>query len=150
MLFNSYIFLFAFLPVTLAGFYALGHCGARRGAGLWLIAASLFFYGWWNPRYLPLIAASVAGNYAFGVWIARAKEQGRTARARGCLTAGVAGNLLLLGYYKYAGFFVTSMDAALGMKWARAGDRAAAGHFIFHVYANRLPGGRVAWGDEGI
>jgi D-alanyl-lipoteichoic acid acyltransferase DltB (MBOAT superfamily) len=119
MLFNSYSFLFCFLPVTLAGFYALGHAGTRRGAGLWLGFASLFFYGWWNPRYLLLIAASVAGNYAFGVWIARARESARIALARRLLTAGVAANLALLGYYKYAGFLVGGVDAVLGLHWPR-------------------------------
>lgn len=116
VLFNSYIFIFVFLPVTLAGFYLLGHRGAIRSAGVWLCLASLFFYGWWNPRYLVLIAASVAGNYSCGRGIASARDQ---RRARLFLTMGVTGNLLLLGYYKYAGFLVSTADSLFGWHWRR-------------------------------
>jgi alginate O-acetyltransferase complex protein AlgI len=62
MLFNSYPFVFVFLPITLAGFFALG----RRSRGLaiaWLALASLFFYGWWNPVYVGLLLASITFNY---------------------------------------------------------------------------------------
>ena len=69
MLFNSYIFVFAFLPVTLAGFYWLGRRRGRRLAIGWLVAASLFYYGWWNPHYLLLIGASIVANFAIGVWL---------------------------------------------------------------------------------
>ncbi len=62
MLFNSYPFVFLFLPITLAGFFALG----RQSRGLaiaWLALASLFFYGWWNPAYVALLLASITFNY---------------------------------------------------------------------------------------
>jgi hypothetical protein len=58
MLFNSYIFIFVFLPVTVIGFYAIGYLGYKRFAVSWLVTASLFFYGWWNPAYLWLIIGS--------------------------------------------------------------------------------------------
>jgi D-alanyl-lipoteichoic acid acyltransferase DltB (MBOAT superfamily) len=111
--------MFAFLPVALGGFYALGRLGSKHAAALWLILASLFFYGWWNPRYLLLITASVASNFLLGTWIARANEQGRSHRAFRFLAAGVAANLLVLGYYKYAGFLVANADVALRFHWAR-------------------------------
>jgi len=119
VLFNSYVFMFAFLPVALAGFYALGHFGSRHAAALWLILASLFFYGWWNPRYLLLITLSVAFNFVLGTLIATANGQGRARRSFRLLSAGVAANLLVLGYFKYAGFLVANADAALRLHWAR-------------------------------
>ncbi len=65
MLFNSYGFIFLFLPVTAAVYFLLG----RRSHGLaaaWLGGASLFFYGYWNPAYLPLLLGSIAINFAAG------------------------------------------------------------------------------------
>jgi len=54
MLFNSYAFLFLFLPVTLAGYFWVGRWGKGAGAA-WLAACSLFFYAWWDYRYLALL-----------------------------------------------------------------------------------------------
>jgi len=97
MLFNSYEFIFLFLPVVIAGFWLLLPVG--RGAVLaWLVAASLFYYGWWNPPYVALLVGSVVANFLLGNRIART-------RSRWLLGLGVAGNLGLLGYYKYLGFF---------------------------------------------
>ncbi len=64
MSFNSYIFLF--LPITLLGFHLIGSQGRHRVALAWLVAASLFFYGWWSPAYLGLILGSMLFNYAVG------------------------------------------------------------------------------------
>ena len=61
MLFNSYIFLLAFLPVTPAGFFAIGR-HSRSAAAAWLALASLEFYGWWDQRYVPLLLASISVN----------------------------------------------------------------------------------------
>ena len=70
MLFNSYIFIFAFLPVVLFGFYQFGkHSHAL--AALWLAAASLFFYGWWDVRYVALLLGSIVFNYTAGYLISR-------------------------------------------------------------------------------
>ena len=66
MLFNSPIFIFLFLPVTLAGFYWLGRRESQVLTLSWLILASLVFYGYWNPVYLLLILGSVAANYSIG------------------------------------------------------------------------------------
>jgi len=113
MLFNSYIFVFAFLPVTLAGFYWLGRRRGRRPAIGWLVAASLFYYGWWNPDYLLLIGASMVGNFAIGVWL-QSPSREIAVRQRAVLTLGVGFNLALLGYYKYANFFVDSFNSVGG------------------------------------
>jgi alginate O-acetyltransferase complex protein AlgI len=109
MLFNSYGFLFAFLPVTLAGYLCLARFGASWAAG-WLAGASLFFYGWWDSRYLLLLGASIALNYAGACRIAAAPAPVK----QRWLAAAVGANLLLLGYYKYANFFLASAAALAG------------------------------------
>ena len=111
MLFNSYIFIFLFLPISLLGFFLIGKQGHHRIATSWLVACSLFFYGWWNPSYLGLIIASVLFNYAVGISLSSEKK--RTSRKK-LLTFGVGANLALLGYYKYAGFFVDNLNLVLG------------------------------------
>jgi alginate O-acetyltransferase complex protein AlgI len=108
MLFNSYIFIFAFLPVALLIFYRLGKV-SHRLAALWLVAASLFFYGWWNPRFVGLLFSSVAFNYAAGYLIGHRLQRGK---ATGMLLAGaIAVNFMLLGYFKYANFFLVNVNA---------------------------------------
>lgn len=118
MLFNSVEFLFLFLPVLLVGFFALARLH-RRAAALWLALGSLFFYGWWDSRYLALLLASIAFNYTVGVQLARAAE--RQLPWKGALlAAGVVGDLVLLGYYKYANFFVDTVNSLAGAHYALA------------------------------
>ncbi len=100
MLFNSYIFIFCFLPLTFLVFLALAHYARPRAALGWLVLASLFFYGWWNPRYLALIALSMAFNFGCGQLLTSRR------RSRAVLTLGVAVNLGVLGWFKYANWFV--------------------------------------------
>jgi D-alanyl-lipoteichoic acid acyltransferase DltB (MBOAT superfamily) len=109
MLFNSHVFLFVFLPVTLLVYAVLGRRQRLRGARLWLVAASLFFYGWWDPRYVPLLLGSVAFNFGLGTWISTTSAPQRARRLG--LAAGVTANLLVLGWFKYA-YFVAE-------NWAR-------------------------------
>ena len=116
MLFNSYTFLFVFLPVTFFGFFQIGRYN-RPLAALWLFAASLFFYGWWNPAYVGLLLGSIFFNYAVGMTLAKEHAQGRVQRKKWVLGLGIAANLGLLGYYKYANFFVESADVALNLGW---------------------------------
>ncbi|HEX4367849.1 MAG TPA: MBOAT family O-acyltransferase [Rhodopila sp.] len=100
MLFHTTAFILEFLPVCLAGFFLLGRFLDAKWALAWLVLCSLFFYSWWNPEHLPLLVGSVALNYA----IARILR--RTARPRAWLTAGIATNLALLGWFKYADFLL--------------------------------------------
>ena len=110
MLFNSYVFIFAFLPLTLAGFFILGRIKPLLAAA-WLTGASLFFYGWWNPLYVWLLALSICFNYICGMAIARAS----TRRARkSLLIFSVAANLGVLAYFKYANFFIASISHLTG------------------------------------
>lgn len=66
MLFNSYVFIFAFLPVVLAGFAWARSREDRLWAIAWLVAASLFYYAWWKPEFLLLLLVSVLVNAVFG------------------------------------------------------------------------------------
>ncbi len=66
MLFNSYAFIFAFLPVMLIGYFWLTRHRLILGSKVWLVGGSLFFYGWWNIAYIPLLLASIFVNFAIG------------------------------------------------------------------------------------
>ena len=110
MLFVSKIYLCLFLPITLIGFYVLVHRKQTSAAIGWLVAASLFFYGWWNPQYLILLLGSVGFNYLLGSAMSRRKPRSRPA----LLGIALLGNLGLLGYYKYANFFVNTANQFTG------------------------------------
>lgn len=112
MLFNSYSFLFCFLPVTCLLFFALGHY-RRSLAGLWLFAASLFFYAWWNPAYIGLLLASVLFNYGVGQALTLERVRAHGLRLRAILTFGIVADLVLLAYYKYTNFFLSNVSALL-------------------------------------
>ena len=117
MLFNSYGFIFLYLPAVLLGFFWLARIGQAYSAA-WLAAASLFFYGYWNPAYLGLLLISVVCNYTFGMWISRAHSRGSAKTAGRLLATAITANLLLLGYYKYAYFFLANIDLAAGLHLA--------------------------------
>lgn len=117
MLFNSYPFLFVFLPVSFAVFFRLGRAD-RRLAALWLTTVSLAFYAWWNPAYIALLLGSIVMNYSVGLALVRAHDRGDKARRARLLFAGIALDLVVLGYYKYAGFFVDSVNALTGFELA--------------------------------
>jgi D-alanyl-lipoteichoic acid acyltransferase DltB (MBOAT superfamily) len=115
MLFNSFEFIFVFLPVLLTVFFWLAR-SSHRLAATWLTAGSLFFYGWWNPAYLGLLLCSVVFNYLVGYGLARGKDIGSPRRRR-LLAFGVVSDLALLGYHKYANFFIDSVNAGLGTSY---------------------------------
>ncbi len=106
MHFSSYVFIFLFAPLAIGLFFLIAHRSRRLAAG-WLLLASLFFYGWWNPVYVPLLLLSITFNYVIGAALA---NSGR----RALLAFGIAANLALLGYYKYAGLFAGTLDDAFG------------------------------------
>jgi len=111
MLFNSYPFVF--LPITLAGFFALG----RRSRGLaiaWLALASLFFYGWWNPVYVGLLLASITFNYLIARCLHFLDTTVAAPHRKRLLVLAVGANLGLLAYYKYTGFFLRNLNALAG------------------------------------
>lgn len=116
MLFNSFEFIFLFLPAVFAGFFLIAKT-SHRLAALWLAAASLFFYGWWNPKYVLLLLASITLNYSFGYVIGHARAIGKSNTSLRLLTAAVSMNLMLLAYFKYANFFISSSNQVVGTHW---------------------------------
>jgi alginate O-acetyltransferase complex protein AlgI len=111
VLFNSYAFLLGFFPVTFFVFFLLGRLN-RESAAMWLALASLFFYGYWSISALPLLIVSVCINYWFGLRVTPvATIPERILRRR--LIAAVVLNLGVLGYFKYANFFIDNLDLIL-------------------------------------
>ncbi len=112
MLFQSYIFVFVFLPVSLGGYYLAGRIG-DKAAKLWLVAVSFWFYGSFRLEYLLLLAAGMLLNYGIALGIRRKEKAGM--RAGGLLAAGIAADLAVLGYFKYMDFFIENWNHASGM-----------------------------------
>lgn len=109
MLFNSYIFILAFLPVTLAGFALVSTLGNRRASIAWLLLASMVFYAWWSMAYLALLFASCLVNAALVALMLR--QPPASAPRRALLTLGIVFNLGTLGYFKYTNFLLSSLNA---------------------------------------
>src|SRR5438067_11910321 len=108
MLFNSYPFLLGFFPIVLLLFFILGRRNQLLAAG-WLAVASLFFYGYWSPAALPLLIVSVCMNYRFGLLVTPDERRTRAGR-KAWLISALALNLLVLGYFKYADFFIGNIN----------------------------------------
>jgi D-alanyl-lipoteichoic acid acyltransferase DltB (MBOAT superfamily) len=97
MLFSSNVFIFLFLPVALLGYHLLARFGRVALFG-WLSLTSLFFYGYWNPKYLFLLVGSIALNFAASrAIVAASSDRGKSA----WLAIAVTANLALLGWFKY-------------------------------------------------
>ncbi|MCM1135114.1 MAG: MBOAT family protein [Clostridium sp.] len=111
MLFNSYIFVFLFLPLTLGGWYLLNHFKAYEPAKLFLAGMSLWFYGYFNVYYLAVIIASILGNYFLSFLIERFRTK---AASYAGLAAGLLLNLGFLFYFKYYDFFFENINAVFG------------------------------------
>ncbi len=107
MLFNSYIFIFLFLPVALIGYYVLNRCGKYKPAQVFLIGMSSWFYAYFNISYLALLGVSVGVNYFFHCRIC-------ADRRKSYIVTGVAFNLLLLCYFKYFDFFTENINTVFG------------------------------------
>ena len=116
MLFNSPQFIYLFLPIVLIGFFWLARW-SHRIAATWLTAGSLFFYGWWNPAYLGLLIGSIFFNYSMGLVLAREATRSESQHRAYLLAIGVGANLALLGYYKYAHFFLGTANTLIGANW---------------------------------
>ncbi len=106
MLFNSYIFIFSFLPLTFLLYFYIRSRGFIEISKGFLVVASLFFYGWWNVLYLPLILLSMFFNYGVGTLLSK----GHAFSKKSLLTFGIVSNLALLGYYKYSDFFIENVN----------------------------------------
>ena len=108
MLFNSYEFIFLFLPIAFLMFFCLAEKAGQHAATLWLVMVSFFFYGWWDWRYVPLLFASICFNYFVGKQIRQCEKR------KSWLLTGIVGNLSLLGYFKYTGFFLETANDLAG------------------------------------
>ncbi|NEO37434.1 MAG: MBOAT family protein [Moorea sp. SIOASIH] len=140
MLFNSYAFIFGFLPITLLVFFGLSRFRVVKATWVWMTLASLFFYGYWKIAYLPLLLISISGNYVIGKQIEKlvilldegsgddnaapdkpdkisslvSKVVSYKQQTKLLLWIGIGFNLGILGYFKYANFFVDSLNHFLG------------------------------------
>ena len=112
MLFNSFEYLFFFLPISFFLYFYFSHQHKETIAKIWLFSASLFFYSWWNWIYLPLILTSALFNYFVGTRLSK-DGAGSAINKKGWLIIGLLGNLGLLTYFKYADFFIESFNWAL-------------------------------------
>jgi alginate O-acetyltransferase complex protein AlgI len=108
MLFNSYQFIFLYLPIVFFGFFWIAR-SSKRMAALWLAVASIFFYGYWNPKFVSLLLASIVFNYGAGFWICHVRQ---AQKSKPLLTLAIVANLLLLGFFKYANFFIATANVA--------------------------------------
>lgn len=126
MVFSSNIFLFAFLPICLALYFAYSGKAYRNAI---LLGASLIFYAWGELQYLWLLLLSIFGNYFFGLAIAKFSRKNLT------IFIAVAFNLALLCYFKYANFLIENLNEFFGLKISNEKIRLPIGisFFTFHA-----------------
>lgn len=113
MLFNSFLFVFAFLPLSLLFTYGAGRW-SQAAAKVALLCMSLAFYAAWRPSQLPLLLISIAFNYVVGAWTQRARAAKRPGLVRAILAFGILADVLFLGWFKYANFVVDNVDWLTG------------------------------------
>lgn len=107
MLFNSYEFIFIFLPITILVYFLLIKSNQTVFSRLWLVLTSLFFYSWWNVKYLPLILISMLINFGIG-WVITERKNVKMKKV--WLTIGVLFNVGLIAYYKYSDFLLRNIN----------------------------------------
>lgn len=105
MLFNSYIFILFFLPLAFAGYFLLNHFRKFRTAQIWLIVMSLWFYGYFNIRYLWIICISIVINFLLSRAMYRYEKY-----KKNLLAAGMILNLGSIFYFKYFDFFLKNVN----------------------------------------
>lgn len=115
MLFNSHAFVFIFLPIAVGVFFGISKLSNSKTCfpKTWLIAVSLFFYGWWEPRNLFLIAFSIFFNYELCLYLRSVKTASLSTK-KCLLVFGIIVNLGLLGYFKYLNFLSNNLNALIG------------------------------------
>jgi len=113
LLFNSYVFIFVYLPIVFIGTFLIG----KRNQSLaivWLCIASIFFYALWDVSFVLLLVLSITFNYSTAYYIGKRLAIYSYAQAKKLLTTAIAINLLILGYFKYANFFITTTTQIFG------------------------------------
>jgi len=111
MIFSSLQFVFLYLPICFLVYFFLAKNKLFVGSKMWLVAASLFFYGYWKVDYLVIILASLFLNFALGTALSQSSGRGNNVNRKMSLIIGIVLNLMLLGYFKYANFFVENVNA---------------------------------------
>lgn len=111
MLFNSYIFIFLFFPITLIGYFILGKINKLQVRNIFLIGMSLWFYGYFNPSYLWIICGSIIFNYVASKLIQRANTK---TTAKLITAVAVIVNIAIIFYYKYYDFFISNVNSVFG------------------------------------
>ena len=117
MIFSTYQFIFAFLPVTFLVYFLLNRFQLSSVAKIWLIICSLYFYAQGSPDFFAYFLCSIVGNYIIGSTMAR-MEGNQTLQKKFLLGIGLAGNIGLLGYYKYTDFFIENYNMLTGSDYA--------------------------------
>ena len=117
MLFNSYSFIFLFLPIVLIGYHFFYNLKEKYPSQqslplYWLAFSSLIFYTIWNPSFTPILLASITGNGCLAY--ALINRDFSSAQRRWIRNIGVIGNLVFLGYFKYSSFLLENSNAFLG------------------------------------
>ena len=113
MLFNSYGFIFIFLPTTFILYFYLNHKRLTEASKGLLVFSSLFFYSWWNISYLPIILSSMLFNYLLGNTLANDSNK---FSKKSILIFGIVVNITLLGYFKYTDFLIENWNLLSGEK----------------------------------
>ena len=114
MLFNSYEFIFTFLPITFFIYFYLNSKRLTQASKVFLVLSSLFFYSWWNVVYLPLILISMLFNYSIGNTLSNKKDFNKSFSKKTILIFGIICNISLLGYFKYGDFFIENFNLLSG------------------------------------
>ncbi len=123
MLFNSYIFIFLFLPICIVGYFLLNKTKKYQLGHVFLLGMSLWFYGYFNPAYLLIIISSVCVNYLVYLWMSRLQQKesvenrGRLKACKPVMILGVAINLGIIFYFKYMDFFIENVNAIAKTDW---------------------------------
>ncbi len=109
MLFTQFEFIFIFVPITLFGYFLLGKLSFTATPRLvWLAAASLVFYGYWDVRFIPVIGISMIANFYFGLRLSAAAPH--SGRRKFVFIVAIAANLIALGVFKYTNFLIFTAD----------------------------------------
>lgn len=125
MIFSSWQFILLFLPISFFVYFWLNHRRLITAGKVWLVAASLFFYGYWDVQYLPLILGSIFLNFAIGTGLAQShpqspheiKNPNHRINRKVVLITGIAVNLILLGYFKYTDFLLSNINSVLSANY---------------------------------
>jgi len=109
MVFSSPIFLFVFLPLTLAGYYLI----QKSLRNVFLLVMSLVFYAWGEPKFIPVMLLSIVNNYLMGLWISLCKQKYSPCMQKLATGIAICINIGILVYYKYFDFLLVSVNSVL-------------------------------------